>query len=75
MVQKYDYILNRQVFTVLLFVFYEIIACNTCIKHVNADFESMINKKRLLNENLEVFFYNDSESNETFLSIIVNIVR
>lgn len=45
MVQKYDYILNGQVFTVLLFVFYEIIACDTCAKPANAGFEGLINKK------------------------------
>jgi len=45
MVQKYDYILNRQVFTVLLFVFYEIMACDTCAKPTNTGFAALINKK------------------------------
>jgi len=55
MLQKYDYILNGQVFTVLLFIFYDIIACNTCAKPVNMGFEGWTNKKRLLNFYLEVF--------------------
>ncbi len=62
MLQKYDYILNGQVFMVLLFIFYEIIACNTCAKATNAGFVSFENKKRLLNVNLEVFC-GKSESN------------
>lgn len=45
MLQKYDYILNGQVFTVLLFIFYEIIACDTCAKPTNAGFAALINKK------------------------------
>jgi len=45
MLQKYDYILIKQVFTVLLFIFYKIMACCTCAKPANAGFVALINKK------------------------------
>jgi len=45
MVQKYDYILIKQVFTVLLFIFYKIMACYTCAKPANAGFAAFRNKK------------------------------
>jgi len=45
MLQKYDYILIKQVFTVLLFIFYKIMACNTSVKPANTGFAGLINKK------------------------------